>query len=95
MERKRRTFTPEFKRDAVKLALELKSPTEAGKRLDISESVIRLWIRKSKQESHLQAQEPSFSVEEFKRLQKETEKQKKVIQILKSAAAFFSQDHLK
>ena len=95
MERKRRTFTPEFKAQAVALAKELKSTTEAGKQLGVSESVIRVWSKKSEQVGAIQAQEPGFSVEEFRRIQKENEKLKKVNQILKSAAAFFSQDHLK
>ncbi len=95
MERKRRTFTPEFKAQAVQLARDLKSPTEAGKQLGVSESVIRVWMKKSTQVTAIQAQEPGFSIEEFRRIQKENEKLKKVNQILKSAAAFFSQDHLK
>jgi transposase len=95
MERKRRTFTPEFKAQAVQLARELKSPTEAGRQLGVSESVIRVWMRNSEKESVSKSQDPSFSVEEFKRLKAENDKLKKVNQILKSAAAFFSQDHLK
>jgi hypothetical protein len=95
MERKRRTFTPEFKSQAVQLARDLGSPTEAGRQLGVSESVIRVWIRKSAEVTAIQSQEPGFSVEEFRRIQKENEKLKKVNQILKSAAAFFSQDHLK
>lgn len=95
MERKRRTFTSEFKAQAVQLAMDLKSTTEAGKQLGVSESVIRVWIKKSVQVTAFQSQEPGFSVEEFRRIQKENEKLKKVNQILKSAAAFFSQDHLK
>ncbi len=95
MERKRRTFTPEFKAQAVQLARDLKSPTEAGRQLGVSESAIRGWMNKAEQVESLQAQDPSFSVEEFRRIQKENEKLKKVNQILKSAAAFFSQDHLK
>ncbi len=95
MERKRRVFTPEFKAQAVQLARDLKSPTEAGKQLGVSESVVRVWIKKSAQVAAIQSQEPGFSLEEFRRIQKENEKLKKVNQILKSAAAFFSQDHLK
>lgn len=95
MERKRRTFTPEFRIQAVKLAKDLRSPTEAGRQLGVSESVIRVWMRKLDQESSLQTQDSGFSVEEFRRLKSENEKLKKVNQILKSAAAFFSQDHLK
>jgi len=95
MKRTRRTFTPEYKSQAVLLAKELKSATEAGKQLGVNEAVIRDWIKKSTAVTVLQSQEPGFSVEEFRRLQKENEKLKKVNQILKSAAAFFSQDHLK
>lgn len=95
MERKRRTFTTEFKAQAVQLARELKSSTEAGKQLGVSESVIRVWMKKSDRVAAIQAEEPGFSIEEFRRIQKENEKLKKVNQILKSAAAFFSQDHLK
>lgn len=95
MERKRRTFAPEFKSQAVQLARELKSPTEAGRQLGVNESVIRVWMKNSDKESVSKFQDPSFSVEEFKRLKSENDKLKKVNQILKSAAAFFSQDHLK
>ena len=95
MERKRRTFTPEFKSQAVQLAKDLKSPTEAGRQLDVSESVIRVWMKNADKLSSAQSMDPSFSVEEMKRLKAENEKLKKVNQILKSAAAFFSQDHLK
>ena len=95
MERKRRAFTPEFKSQAVQLARDLKSPTEAGRQLGVSESVIRVWMKNSDNESVSKTQDPSFSVEEFKRLKVENDKLKKVNQILKSAAAFFSQDHLK
>ncbi len=95
MERKRRTFTPEFKSQAVQLAKDLKSISEAGKQLGVSESVVRVWVKKSAEVGAIQEQDPSFSVEEFRRIQKENEKLRKVNQILKSAAAFFSQDHLK
>ncbi len=77
MERKRRTFTPEFKLQALQLTKDLKSPTEAGKQLGVSESVIRVWIKKSTQVTAIQAQEPGFSIEEFRRIQKENEKLKK------------------
>jgi transposase-like protein len=51
MERKRRPFTPEFKSQAIQLARELKSPTQASRELGISESVIRVWLKKSAKES--------------------------------------------
>jgi len=95
MSRTRRTFTEEFKQQAVNLSKELGSGTKAAQELGINESLIRNWTKKSNSEKSLKAVDPTFSVEEFKRLQRENEKQKKVIHILKSAAAFFSQDHLK
>jgi transposase-like protein len=95
MSRTRRTFTEQFKQQAVNLSKELGSGTKAAQELGISESLVRNWTKKSNSEKSLKAVDPTFSVEEFKRLQRENEKQKKVIHILKSAAAFFSQDHLK
>ena len=89
MRRERRTFTEEFKRQAIELAEDLKSTTQAANQLGINESLIRNWRKKSSTEKSLQAADPSFSIEEFKRLQKENEKLKKVNYILKSAAAFF------
>lgn len=95
MRRTRGTFTEEFKQQAINLARELGSGTKAAQELGINESLIRHWTKRSNSEKSLKAMDSTFSIEEFKRLQKENEKQKKVIQILKSAAAFFSQDHLK
>ena len=95
MSRTRRTFTDDFKQQAVNLSIELGSATKAAQELGINESLIRNWTKRSTSEKSLKSVDPTFSVEEFKRLQRECEKQKKVIHILKSAAAFFSQDHLK
>jgi transposase len=95
MSRTRRTFTAEFKQQAVSLSKELGSGTKAAQELGISESLIRNWTKRSNSERSLKAVDPTFSIEEFKRLQKENDKLKKINHILKSAAAFFSQDHLK
>jgi hypothetical protein len=53
------------------------------------------WKKRLSTEKSLNATKPSFSFKEFQPLQKENGKQKRVIQMLKSASAFFSQDHLK
>lgn len=95
MSRTRRTFTEEFKQQAVNLSKELGSATKASQELGINESLIRNWTKRSNSEKSLKAVDPTFSIEEFKKLQKENDKLKKVNHILKSAAAFFSQDHLK
>jgi len=88
MSRTRRTFTEEFKQQAVNLSKALGSGTKAAQELGINESLIRNWTKKSNSDKSLKAVDPAFSVEELKRLQMENEKQRKVIHILKSAAAF-------
>jgi transposase-like protein len=89
MSRTPRTFTKEFKQQAVNLANQMDASRKAASQLGINESQIREWKKRLATEKSIKAIEPTFSVEEFQRLQKENEKQKKVIQILKSAAAFF------
>lgn len=93
--RKRRVFTQEFRDQAVQLAKDLGSASAAAKELGVHESGIRVWKRKAETLEELQSKDPGFSFEEFDRIRKENEKLKKVNQILKMAAAFFSQDHLK
>lgn len=95
MERRKRRFTQDFRDQAVKLAKELGSNTQAGQQLGVNESLIRAWFKRAKKVSELRTEGSNFSVEEFRRLQKENERLKKVNQILKAAAAVFSQDHFK
>ena len=95
MERKKRIFTQEFRDQAVELAKTLGSVSKAARELGVHESGIRVWKRKAEAQLALQSQDSSLSIEAFNRLKTENEKLKKVNQILKMAAAFFSQDHLK
>ncbi len=88
----RRSYTEEFKKDAVKLALELDSTAKAAKQLGISETNIHTWKEKYQLKDN---QITTSESEEIKRLKKENEQLKKVNNILSRAAAFFSQDHLK
>jgi len=93
----KRRFTQEFKQQAVELAASLGNINEAARQLGVNDGSIHGWRKKL--ESKVKLTEQSiFSVseaEELKRLRRETAEQKKVIHILKAAAAFFSQDHLK
>ena len=92
-------YTEEFKLQALKLADELGSVVEATKQLGLKDNAIYNWKVKYKYE--FQNSKPKAVVpaspesEEVKRLRKENEELKKVNYILKRAAAFFSQDHLK
>jgi transposase len=93
----KRKFTKEFKTQAVDLAASLGNATEAARQLGIPVANIHNW--KLKNTSPIQSEEKfifaASEMEELKRLRRENGEQKKVIHILKAAAAFFSQDHLK
>lgn len=90
-----RKYSDEFKRQAVQLSYEL-GPTRAARQLGISGVNVSKWRTKQSNDKSISREQEALSQEqELKRLRKENEEQKKVIHILKRAAAFFSQDHLK
>lgn len=94
----RRKYTKEFQIDALNLAKEISSYSEAARRLGISDSLLHSWKNKYKFSMDIKSKTPVQLVaetDEMKRLRKENEELKKVNYILKKAAAFFSQDHLK
>lgn len=98
-----RQYTLEFKRQAVQLAEDLKSSLKAATQLGIPKASLYTWRAQAKMgalggaNSAMAAIKPqaSSSEEEIRRLQREVAELKKVNHILKAAAAFFSQDHLK
>jgi transposase len=94
---KNRKYTVEFKRDAVELARQLGNASQAARQLGIVDSLLHVWIRKfgSEPQGNSPERTAATDAEEIARLRKENLELKKVNQILKAAAAFFSQDHLK
>jgi transposase len=93
-----RSYTLEFKRQAVKLAESLGSVMKAAKQLGIPDVNIHSWrkkLRESEGASSKLTVSTSLESEEIKKLRRENEELKQVNLILKTAAAFFSQDHLK
>ena len=86
-----RTYTVEFKQQAVELAKTLGSVKKAADQLGISDVNIHVWKKKLAPKASVSEESPN---EGLKRLRLENAQQKKVIHILKSSAAFFSQDHL-
>lgn len=89
---KQRSYTEEFKKQAVELASQLNSITKAASQLGISDVNIHKWKKIYRSTSSGVSQ---TELAEIKRLKKENEELKKVNFILSKAAAFFSQDHLK
>ncbi|MFT5460256.1 MAG: transposase [Myxococcota bacterium] len=95
--KKRRSYTPEFKAEAVKLVLEEGlSQVKAARDLGIAESVLWRWLQKaSAQESakavSAQATEKEL-MEEVSRLRRDLTVARKERDILKKAVAFFAKD---
>ena len=98
-----RQYPVEFKRQAVQLAEELGSGPKAALQLGVSESNIHNWRTRMKAgelpdgpaSAKKQASPREPAEEELRRLRRENMELNKVNTILKMAAAFFSQDHLK
>lgn len=97
MAKKRKRYTEEFKREAVRLVEEEGYKTaEAARNLGISESMLHRW-RKNDSESGSEKQEDGLSQsekEELKRLRAENNRLKMERDILKKAAAFFAKESL-
>jgi transposase len=94
MPRPRKSYTPEFKLQAVKMVLEQKlSVAEVGRRLDVSQSLLHLWKKAVLKDGshafpgsgHLTPQE-----DELRRLREENARLKMERDILKKATAFFA-----
>ena len=96
--RARRTFTQEFKVQAMELAEQMGSINKAAEKLGIKADSIRLWRRSLGRniggDTRTVAQAMN-EAEEIKKLKKQISDLEKTNYILKKAAAFFSQDHLK
>lgn len=87
-----RTYTKEFRENALALASSM-GPAKAARSLGIPVGTIATWQRTFGKAAVVPATESPQ--EELRRLRKEVSDLKKVNHILKAAAAFFSQDHLK
>ena len=91
MKKKRKTYTQEFKEEAVKLITEQEyQATEAARNLGVNISVLRRW----KNEIEGMGSGPSGAAlqTELKRLRKENKRLKMEREILKKAAAFFANE---
>ena len=90
MARVRRTFTPEFKRDAVRLVVsEKKTLSEVARNLGLARSLLQRWIDQSRdQQADGSPRKPRETRELRKKLRDVTEER----DILKKALAYFADD---
>ena len=92
----RRSFTKQFKKDAVNLALEHGyGCAEVARRLGVNENNVNRWIREFRdrqQDSSEGLQSPEKMEEKLRRLRKENQRLLMERKILKKAAAFFSKE---
>ena len=92
----RRSYTKEFKNDAVNLVIEQGySSAEVGRRLGVSENNVNRWVRQQSKNNE-QISSDGLTREqleaELKRLRKENKRLEMEREILKKAAAFFANE---
>ena len=94
MNTKKKKFTEEFKREAIKLVTEQGySQSEAGRSLGVDYRNINRWLKESKtQKSSCDKGVKIDVTEELNRLRKENHRLKLEREILKKAAAFFANE---
>ena len=91
--RVRRTFTPEFKRDAIRLVNKGKTVTEVARDLGIARSLLQYWIRQQDTGERPAARSDVRSdAERIRQLEKELRDAREERDILKKALAYFADD---
>ena len=96
MAKTRRQFSGEFKREAVQSATKPgNSVAQVAKELDLSESMLRNWIRQfgsGKWEATPGKELKAASTQELERLKRELNRVKMERDILKKALGYFAKD---
>jgi transposase-like protein len=94
--RKRRSFTPEFKAEAVRLCrVGDRSITEVANDLDLTETALREWVKRADEATGHGSPEVLSSGErdELRELRKRVKRLEMEREILKKAAAFFAKEN--
>lgn len=95
MSMRRRSFTPEFKEEAVKMVIEASRPVAVvARELSLNEQTLRNWVN-AYRKAHA-GEEPSLSVPErarLRELEKEVRELRLKSEFLGKAAAFFAQEY--
>lgn len=95
--RKRRSFTPEFKAEVVRLVSQPgNSIRQVAQELDLTETAVRDWVRRAEIDAgkHGEGEGPltTDEREELRRLRRENKRLEMEREILKKATAFFAKE---
>jgi transposase-like protein len=93
--RARRSFSPEFKADVVRLCQNGQEKIgDVAKRLDLTETAVRAWVKQAEVDAGGSATEllTTTEREELARLRRENKRLTMEREILKKAAAFFAKE---
>jgi transposase len=92
--RSRRSFTAEFKADAVKLVKSGKSIPQVARELDLTETALREWVRRAEADAgERQDVLTTEERQELARLRRENKQLRQEREILKAAATFFAKEN--
>jgi transposase-like protein len=93
--RPKKSFSPEFMDEAVKMVIETSRPiARVAKELGINEGTLGNWVNAYRREHA--GEEPALTVSErarLRELERETRELKMENEFLKKAAAYFAKDH--
>lgn len=92
--RARRSFTPEFKADAVRLVRSGKTVSQVARELDLTVSAVREWVQRADADAGLRHDVLTTEErEELSRLRRENRQLRQEREILKAAATFFAKEN--
>ncbi len=92
--RARRSFTPEFKADAVRLVKSGKTVGQVARELDLTETALREWVRRADADAgERQDVLTTEERQELARLRRENKQLRQEREILKAAATFFAKEN--
>src|SRR5512139_3427367 len=92
--RARRSFTPEFKADAVQLVKGGKSVAQVALEFDLTQSALREWVRRAEADAgERQDVLTTEERQELARLRREVKTLRQEREILKAAATFFAKEN--
>lgn len=92
--RERRSFTPEFRADAVRLVRGGRTIKSVAQELDLTESGLRQWVIRAEADAG-ERQDVLMTEErqELSRLRREVKQLRQEREILKAAATFFAKEN--